>query len=170
MIEPGITPAGNCGGTGPAVRPGSAGPRIPHLLECRLRPDQLPHGDRDRLRPEPGPRALWLTLIPGCSGSGHFNVNGEEQNLDAAVTIILDDSGNDITNRPKPPFAIRSFATAGGSIRVEWAYNTINPRPIPTGFHVYLGTPPLLVPTAQICAASVRTAGSVRAGGGSLAR
>ena len=35
--------------------------------------------------------------------------------------------------------AIRAFATAAGSIRVEWAYNTINPSPIPTGFHVYGG-------------------------------
>ena len=49
-------------------------------------------------------------------------------------------SGNDITNRPSAPLAIRAFATAAGGIRVEWAYNTINPSPIPTGFHVYQGT------------------------------
>jgi hypothetical protein len=71
-----------------------------------------------------------------------FNpVNGlEEENLDCSVTIILDAGGNDITNRPLPPQALRAFATAGGGIRVEWAYNTINPSPIPTGFHVYIGT------------------------------
>ena len=68
-----------------------------------------------------------------------FDSYGEEQNLDAAVSIILDGSGNDITNRPKPPFALRAFALAGGSIRVEWSYNTINPQPVPTGFHVYTG-------------------------------
>ena len=64
----------------------------------------------------------------------------EEQNLDCSITLILDASGNDITNRPKPPTALRAFATAGGGIRVEWAYNTINPLPVPTGFHVYIGT------------------------------
>jgi hypothetical protein len=65
----------------------------------------------------------------------------EEENLDCLITIILDASGNDITNRPLPPTALRAFATAGGGIRVEWAYNTINPSPVPTGFHVYIGTP-----------------------------
>jgi hypothetical protein len=69
-----------------------------------------------------------------------FNANGEEKNLDAAVTIILDASGVDITNRPKAPTALRALALAGGTIRVEWAYNTINPVPLPTGFHVYIGT------------------------------
>jgi hypothetical protein len=69
-----------------------------------------------------------------------FNSNGEEQNLDCALTIILDGSGVDITNRPKAPTALRATAQAGGTVRVEWAYNTINPSPIPTGFHVYIGT------------------------------
>ncbi len=64
----------------------------------------------------------------------------EELNLDAAVKIVLGSSGTDITLRPKPPLAARGFATAGGGIRVEWSYNTINPQPVPTGFHVYIGT------------------------------
>ena len=55
----------------------------------------------------------------------------EEENLDCAVTIILDASGIDITNRPKAPTALRAFPRAGGTIRVEWAYNTINPAPVP---------------------------------------
>jgi hypothetical protein len=63
----------------------------------------------------------------------------EEENLDAAVTIILDGSGVDITNRPKAPTNLRALARAGGTIRVEWNYNTINPSPMPTGFHVYVG-------------------------------
>ena len=77
----------------------------------------------------------------------------EEENLDASITLILDASGRDITNRPLPPTAIRAFATAGGGIRVEWAYNTINPSPVPTGFHVYIGTggtPNYLSPAATI--------------------
>lgn len=90
-----------------------------------------------------------------------FDANGEEQNLDAAVTIILDGAGNDITNRPKPPFALRAFPTAGGAIRVEWSYNTINPQPIPTGFYVYLGTttPALLIPTSPISRGGISRVG-----------
>ena len=64
----------------------------------------------------------------------------EEENLHASTTLFLDPSNNDITNRPSAPFGLRGFATAAGGIRVEWAYNTINPSPIPTGFHVYRGT------------------------------
>jgi hypothetical protein len=70
-----------------------------------------------------------------------FDSGGEEQNLDAAITLILDGGGNDITNRPIAPFGLRAFATAGGGIRAEWSYNVINPTPVPTGFHVYIGTP-----------------------------
>lgn len=33
----------------------------------------------------------------------------EEQNLDAAATITLDAGGNDISNRPAPPNALRAF-------------------------------------------------------------
>ena len=68
-----------------------------------------------------------------------FNEYGIEQNLDCEVTIVLDASGNDITQRPLPPQHLRAFPTAAGGIRVEWAYNTISPDPIPTGFHVYAG-------------------------------
>ena len=69
-----------------------------------------------------------------------FDGYGEEQNLDATVTLILNAAGQDITNQPKPPVAVRALATAGGGIRVEWSYNVVNPMPIPTGFHVYVGT------------------------------
>jgi len=65
----------------------------------------------------------------------------EEANLDAAVKLILDSGGNDITSRPAPPLALRAFALAGAAIRVEWSYNTISPSIVPTGFHVYIGTP-----------------------------
>ena len=69
-----------------------------------------------------------------------FNGFGEEENLDCAITLILDAAGNDISLRPAPPIGLRAFATAGGSIRVEWAYNTIKPSVVPIGFHVYIGT------------------------------
>lgn len=89
----------------------------------------------------------WTSSPLGFPGTWRFAVRAfdpvtslEEENLDAAVTIILDASGVDITNRPKAPTALRAFPRAGGTIRVEWAYNTINPAPVPTGFHVYKGT------------------------------
>ena len=77
----------------------------------------------------------------------------EEENLDCSIVLILDAAGVDITNRPKPPTALRAFATAAGTIRVEWAYNTINPSPAPTGFHVYIGTggtPSYVTPAATV--------------------
>jgi hypothetical protein len=77
----------------------------------------------------------------------------EEENLDCSIVLILDAAGADITNRPKPPTALRAFATAGGAIRVEWAYNTINPSPVPTGFHVYIGaggSPSYVTPVATV--------------------
>ena len=55
-----------------------------------------------------------------------FNQYGEEQNLDAAVTIILDAGGNDITLRPSPPVGLRAFALAAGSVRAEWGYPVVN--------------------------------------------
>ena len=89
----------------------------------------------------------WTSVCSAYPGTWRFGVRAyntsntlEEENLDASVTIILDASGNDITNRPAAPFGLRAFATANGGIRVEWAYNTINPSPVPTGFHVYIAT------------------------------
>jgi hypothetical protein len=64
----------------------------------------------------------------------------EEQNLDCAISLILDSSGNDITNRPLPPTAVRAFALAAGSIRVEWYYPPSAGLKAPTGFNVYTGT------------------------------
>jgi hypothetical protein len=69
-----------------------------------------------------------------------FDSYGIEENLDCALTLILSGSGTDVSLQPTPPIGLRAFATAGGGIRVEWAYNTINPAVIPTGFHVYIGT------------------------------
>ncbi len=66
-----------------------------------------------------------------------FNGNGEEQNLDCSVTIVLDAYGNDITNRPLPPTGLRAFATANGGVRAEWWYPPTAGAKAPTGFHVY---------------------------------
>jgi hypothetical protein len=77
----------------------------------------------------------------------------EEQNLDCEITIILDASGNDITNRPVPPSGLRAFALVGGSIRVEWYYPPTSGAKTPSGFHVYTGsggTPNYTMPAATV--------------------
>ena len=89
----------------------------------------------------PGARRTLLSLSENATYQIDDPADGqEEKNLDASVTIILDAMGIDISQRPKAPTALRAFAKAGGTIRVEWAYNTINPSPVPTGFHIYRGT------------------------------
>ena len=89
----------------------------------------------------------YLTSALSYPGTWSFGVRAfdtvsslEEQNLDCAVTIVLDALGNDITNRPAPPSGLRAFALAAGSIRVEWYYPPTSARRPPLGFHVYTGT------------------------------
>src|SRR5579885_3125560 len=67
------------------------------------------------------------------------NINGEEKNLDCAVSIVLDAFGNDITDRPDPPMGLRAVPLAGASIRVEWSYPPTRGAKAPVGFRVYLG-------------------------------
>src|SRR5262249_17977325 len=87
----------------------------------------------------------WTTPVLAAPGSWGFgvraeDVNGEEQNLDCTVLIVLDAWGNDITGRPAPPAGLRAFPLAGGAIRVEWSYPPARGSGVPTGFHVYIGT------------------------------
>jgi hypothetical protein len=65
----------------------------------------------------------------------------EEQNLDAAVELMLDATGRDVTDVPLPPMGVRALPLASGAIRVEWTCPCIDPRRQPDGFRVYLGTP-----------------------------
>ena len=65
----------------------------------------------------------------------------EELNVDAITRVILDASGNDITNRPIGPVLLRAFPTANGGGRAEWAYPFTDPARRPTGFRVYTGPP-----------------------------
>jgi hypothetical protein len=90
------------------------------------------------------------TSALSCPGTWSFGVRAfdtvsglEEQNLDCAVTIVLDATGNDITNRPAPPSGLRAFALAGGSVRAEWFYPPPSGPRTPTGFHIYTGVGPL---------------------------
>jgi len=89
----------------------------------------------------------WTSAPLAYPGAWKFGIrafyvpNGlEEQNLDCAVTMILDSSGKNITNRPVPPTGLRALAVAGGNIKVEWSYpNSPTVAQTPTGFHVYTG-------------------------------
>jgi hypothetical protein len=65
----------------------------------------------------------------------------QEQNVDAVTTIVLNALGQDITNTPPAPIGLRAFATAGGTIRVEWTEPPTSTAKTPVGFHVYLGSP-----------------------------
>lgn len=77
----------------------------------------------------------------------------EEQNVDAVVEVVLDESGNDVTRVPLPPLGPRAVALAGGIIRVEWAYSSTDPSRQPVGFHLYLGSdsrPDYFTPVATV--------------------
>jgi hypothetical protein len=80
-----------------------------------------------------------------------FNTVGEEQNIDAAVEVLLSGGGTDISGQPVAPMGLRALATAGGGIRVEWAYH-FAPSKLPAGFHVYVGTgaPGYATPAATV--------------------
>lgn len=63
-----------------------------------------------------------------------------DQNLDCAVQIMLNAQGNDVTLQPTAPIGLRAFALAGGSVRVEWSYLSVDRATLPLGFHVYSST------------------------------
>jgi hypothetical protein len=99
----------------------------------------------DYATPLAGVLATSWTSAPLAPGAWSFGVRaadgyGEEQNLDCAITIVLDAFGNDITNRPGPPVGLRVFPLAGATVRVEWHYPPTRGAGAPTGFNVYVGT------------------------------
>jgi hypothetical protein len=89
----------------------------------------------------------WTSSPLSYAGDWKFGVRAfyypsglEEQNLDCEVEVILDASGDDITNRPAPPTGLRALAQKGGNIKAEWGYpNPASKAKTPAGFHVYLG-------------------------------
>lgn len=64
----------------------------------------------------------------------------EEMNTDVSTTIILDDTGSDVTGRPEAPRLVTVSATSGGGCRVSWAYPPTGPWGVPESFRVDLGT------------------------------
>lgn len=63
----------------------------------------------------------------------------EEQNLDAAVEVVLDAAWVDVTRRPAPPTSLRASALAGGVVRVEWSDRRPAGVSRATGYRVYQG-------------------------------
>ncbi|MHB8397343.1 MAG: hypothetical protein ACYDCI_00190 [Candidatus Limnocylindrales bacterium] len=101
----------------------------------------------------------YTTGILAYPGTWSFGVRAyyvdsalEEQNLDCYTTIVLDGSGNDITNRPLPPTGLRALPLAQGVIRAEWYYRPTSGPKTPTGFHVYTANGVLnyTTPTATV--------------------
>jgi hypothetical protein len=59
----------------------------------------------------------WVSAGLAYPGTWKFGVRafspcGTEQNVDCVVTIVLDASGNDVTNVPNPPIGLRAFSIA----------------------------------------------------------
>lgn len=65
----------------------------------------------------------------------------EDDSVDAEVTIVVDGSGADATNAPRPIRLIRARAAANASVIVEWSPDDPTPARTPTGYRVYGGTP-----------------------------
>ena len=89
----------------------------------------------------------------GVRAEGEF---GEEKNRDY-ITIVLDEWGSDITNRPAPPVGLRAVPTAGGGLNVMWGHpgELASGPTAPTGFRVYIGagaTPDYGQPAAVVAA------------------
>lgn len=62
----------------------------------------------------------------------------DDGNTDARVFVLIDGSGNDVTNRPPAPQHVRAFAAGLTTAVVEWAFPYLQGN-MPTGFHVYDG-------------------------------
>ena len=62
----------------------------------------------------------------------------EELNSDAVVRIVVDGSGNDVTNRPAPPQGLTARPTKAGGVRLTWAYPRKPAGGVPTLFDVFL--------------------------------
>ena len=84
----------------------------------------------------------WTSQPEGFPGSWSFGVraadfHGEERNIDCALTVTLDQFGNDITNRPGPPIGLRAIPKPGAVIQAEWIYFPVQGPKQPTGFYCY---------------------------------
>lgn len=113
----------------------------------------------------------WTTPVLTAPGEHRFGVRAfgslsglEEENADAAVLIVLNDAGDDVTNRPAPVFGLRLRSETGGVVVAEWSHPGGVGANRPTGFRVYAGfpTPDYLTPVATVSAKAVFGAFSAR--------
>lgn len=63
----------------------------------------------------------------------------DDGNTDAAVLILINGAGADVTNQPKAPQAATATPAAGGTVNLTWLYPYTDAATRPTGFHVYQG-------------------------------
>jgi hypothetical protein len=150
-ILPGVTPIRRGGESTTRRRPGlvsrwvSVGMPFDGQLHYNIYGNSGSGDAIDYAAPIAGVLATSWTSASLAPGTWSFGVraadgNGEEQNLDCAIAIVLDASGNDVTNRPGPPVGVRAIPLAGAVVRVEWYYPPTRGAGTPTGFNVYLGT------------------------------
>ncbi len=69
--------------------------------------------------------------------------NLEEANTNVRLRLVLDAAGNDITQRPNPPFALSVRPSTQG-VHVSWCHRTSSPAAPPIGFRVYVGLDPMV--------------------------
>ena len=87
------------------------------------------------------PSALGLNTDTTFAVRAYDTVSGlDDLNTDARVRIVVDGSGNNITDVPVAPATVGARAVADGDILVEWTYPWRGPDRVPTGFRVYQGT------------------------------
>jgi hypothetical protein len=118
-------------------------------------------GDVDYTTPIATTHGLTFTFGPlAAPGDTTFAVRAidttsgiEEANTDARARIVLDASGNDVTNRPHNVRGLSVRPTRGGCCRVAWGYVPIGREAIPIRFAVYLtpgSSPDLSTPAAVV--------------------
>jgi hypothetical protein len=74
-----------------------------------------------------------------------YDGTNEEKNADAHVDVILDAARADITRVPFAPkgLVVRNIPATGSAanVRLDWSCPSYDREHLPTGFHVYKGTP-----------------------------
>lgn len=81
----------------------------------------------------------------------------EDENLDAAVTLIINSEGRDATRIPRSPLGLRVLDQGGGSVRLEWTIVDASAPNRATHFHVYIAqdavtdfSSPIVVPLSAL--------------------
>ena len=85
---------------------------------------------------------------PALSAPGHYKFGVRtrdlgtglvEENLDAAIELVIDGAGRDCTAIPPAPLGLRFVPIAGGKARLEWSCPCQSAMRQPLGFNIYVG-------------------------------